>query len=227
MSTAIGFSSEIYFIEPQDILALADNQSELPTDFVPEDAITVLLGNRSTNTPDTLICGREAAQKALDTDEELVPVRFVFHSNIAELNILPLFFKVLREGFKYKSDNVYHTTLSSIRKLHIERGFRNAENAYDISKRWHISPEERVRKYTQLKESLLKNGFDDKYPISVMLCRRCGAKDCIDDGHHRIGICVENGIERIAITFRAAGTLPRCLQKPVLKIINLFPKRPD
>lgn len=227
MSTTIGFSSELYFIEPQDILALEDNQTALPADFAPEDEITVLLGNLATDTPDTLICGREAAQKAADSQTPHIPVRFVFASNIARWNILPIFFKGLRQYFKYKSCNTYHTSLNLLKKLHIERGFRNAENAYDISKRWHISPEERIRKYTKLQESLKSNGFDDKYPISIMLCRRCGAKDCVDDGHHRIGICVENNIERIAITFRAAGTLPRCLQKPALKLFNLFPKRPS
>ena len=139
---------------------------------------------------------------------------------------MPIFFKGLRQYYKFNSSGVYHITLQNLRALHIERGFRNAQNAYDISKRWHISPEERRQKYNRLLESMQANGFDDKYPISIMLCRRCGVKDCVDDGHHRIGICAEHGIERIAISFRAAGTMPRCVQKILLKLFNLFPKKP-
>ena len=50
-----------------------------------------------------------------------------------------------------------------------------------------------------------------------MLCRRTGIKDCVDDGHHRIGICVEHNIDRIAVRFRAAGALPHRLQKLLLR----------
>lgn len=227
MSTTIGFSSELYFIEPQDILKLADTPADIAAKIRPSDEITVLLGNVDSNTPDTLVCGRCAAQNAIEHKVQHVAVRFVFVSNIAPWNILPIFFKGLRQYFKFKSSGIYHTTLQHLRDLHIERGFRNAENAYDISKRWHISPQERINKYNQLVESLQTKGFDDQYPISIMLCRRCGVKDCVDDGHHRIGICVEHNIERIAICFRAAGTLPHGIQNILLKIFNLFPKLPD
>ena len=222
MSTTIGYSSELYFIEPQDILNLSDTPAEQREKIQTTDEITVLLGNAENDTPDTLVCGRAAAKKAVEERTAHIQVRFVFVSSIAKWNILPIFFKVLRQNFKFKNTNIYHTSLQHLRELHIERGFRNAENAYDISKRWNISPEERVRKYNQLLESLKSRGFDDKYPISVMLCRRCGIKDCVDDGHHRIGICVEHQIERIAISFRAAGTLPRAIQKCGLKLLNLF-----
>ncbi len=219
MSTKFGYSSELYLIEPQDIINLADAPSDLASEIKCEDDIVVLLGDAKTQTPDVLVRGRELAQKAFETQKAYVPVRFIFKSSIAAWNILPIFFKQLRQHFKFTNKNIYHTSLKNIRELHIERGFRNAENAYDISKRWHISPEERVRKYTELKESLLSKGFDDSKPISIMLCRRCGIKDSVDDGHHRIGICVENNIDRIAIQFKAAGALPRFWQKIGLKIL--------
>ncbi len=227
MSTTIGFSSELYLIEPQDILKLADTPADMAAKIKSSDEITVLLGNIDLHTSDTLVCGRAAAQNAVERNILHVPVRFVFVSNIAPWNVLPIFFKGLRQYFKFKSPGVYHTNFKYLRDLHIERGFRNAENAYDISKRWHISPEERISKYNSLVASLQAKGFDDKYPISIMLCRRCGAKDCVDDGHHRIGICAEHGIERIAVCFRAAGTMPRRIQNILLKIFNLFPKLPD
>ena len=219
MSTNFGYSSELYLIEPQDIINLADASSDLASGIKCDDEIIVLLGDAKTQTPDVLVKGRKMAKNALEKQKAYVPVRFAFKSNIATWNILPIFFKQLRQYFKFTNANVYHTSLKHLRELHIERGFRNAENAYDISKRWHISPEERVRKYTELKESLLSQGFDDKKPISIMLCRRCGIKDSVDDGHHRIGICVENDIDRIAIQFKAAGALPRFLQKIGLKIL--------
>lgn len=225
MSTTIGFSSELYYIEPQDILNLTDTPANFAKQIAVSDPITVLLGNADHRIADTLVCGRSEVRQAVAHKVALVPVRFVFISNIAKWNILPIFFKALRQNFKFRSQEVYHTTLKNLKEMHIERGFRNAENAYDISKRWHISPEERVRKYNHLLTSLKTKGFDDRYPISIMLCRRCGVKDCVDDGHHRIGICAENHIERIAICFRAAGTLPHGLQKILLKFFNLFPKK--
>ena len=227
MSTSIGYSSELYFIEPQDIIKLKNTPQKAAAKIKCADDVVVLLGDKKTNTFDTLVCGRNIAKKAISENTSHIPVRFVFISNIAKWNILPIFFKQLRQYFKFESKVSYHTTLTHLRNLHIERGFRNAENAYVISKKWNIGPEERVRKYNKLVNSLKKKGFDDKQPISIMLNRRCGIKDCVDDGHHRIGICAENNIERIAIRFRAAGTLPKFLQKFGLKFINMFPKLPN
>jgi len=87
-----------------------------------------------------------------------------------------------------------------------------------------MTPEVRANRYKELQSSIQKNGFNDKFPISIMLCRRFGIKDSVDDGHHRIGVCVENNIERIAIHFRAAGALPRIVQKIGNKIIKILPK---
>lgn len=227
MSSAIGYSSELYFIEPQDIINLADATVTPNTSIKKSNEIMVFLGNKELGTNDTLICGREIALQAINSQISHVPVRFAFASNIAKWNIPAIFFKKLRCRFKFSSPTIYHTTLTHLRNLHIERGFRNADNAYVISKKWNISPEERILKYNQLRASLKEKGFDDKHPISIMLCRRCGIKDSVDDGHHRIGICLENNIERIAIHFNAAGRFPQYIQKWGLKLINLFPKMPD
>ena len=129
MSTNFGYSSELYLIEPQDIINLADASSDLASTIKCDDEIVVLLGNAKTQTPDVLVKGRKMAQDALETHKAYVPVRFVFKSNIATWNILPIFFKQLRQYFKFTNANVYHTSLNHLRELHIERGFRNAENA--------------------------------------------------------------------------------------------------
>ncbi|MBE6447737.1 MAG: hypothetical protein E7018_00345 [Alphaproteobacteria bacterium] len=225
MSTTIGYSSELYFIEAQDVMGLEDNITPiaLPPHLTSE--VVVLLGNDKQGIADTLISGREKVQNAIQNKQTHIGVRFAFISNISRWNLPAIFFKGLRQHYKFQSPNIYHISLNSLRSMHIERGFRNAQNAYAISKRWKISPEERVNRYQKLSNSIKQNGFDDKYPIAIMLCRRCGIKDCVDDGHHRIGICVENGIERIAIRFRAAGSLSLRLQNLCLKFINLFPKK--
>lgn len=218
MSTVVGYSSEVYFIDAQDLYKLPDHSNENSFSNPYNNEIMVLLGNNSLNQKDTLLCGRNIIKSALQNGETYVPVRFAFYPNIATWNILPVFFKALRQKFKFENERLYHTSLKKIKALNIERGVRTAENAYAISKRWHISQEERARRYQKLVNSLNENGFNDNYPISVMLCRRCGIKDSIDDGHHRIGVCSEYNIDRIAIKFKAAGALPLIIQKLFLKI---------
>ena len=226
MSTILGYSSELYFLDPQDVIALADTPPEKARLVTCPDEVIIFMGNVALSNADTLVCGREIVQKAIDEKTDYIPVRFVFTPTINPWNLLPIFFKKLRQPFKFTNQNVYHTTLAHLRALHIERGFRNAQNAYIMSKRWQISPEDRIRRYRELSKSLTEKGFDDKFPIAVMFCRRCGIKDCVDDGHHRIGICTEHHIERIAVNFKAAGALPYGLQKIGLKFLNFFTKCP-
>ena len=224
MSTTIRYSSELYLIDPKDLIKLNDTPSSDANKIKHNNPVIVLIGNYKKRKKDTLVCGRDIIKNAIDHNVDYIAVRFVFHTNIANWNILPIFFKGLRQNYKFESKMVYHTSLSHLRSLHIERGFRNAENAYVISKRWKITPEIRIKKYNKLKNSILKKGFSDKFPISIMLCRRIGIKDSVDDGHHRIGLCIENNIDRIAIHFRAAGALMPSIQKFGLKIINKFCK---
>lgn len=211
MSTLIGRSSELYCIDPLDILKLED----APTDFGnTADEIAVLI---APGRQDFLISGRRLAEQAVRDQIHDVPVRIFFRPTIPWWNLAAVFIKPLRQKYKFTSAGVYHMSLAKLRELKIERGFRNAENAYKISRRWNISDEQRIARYQELCASLLK-GFDDRYPIDIMLCRRAGIKDCVDDGHHRIGICVEHNIDRIAVRFRAAGTLPHWLQRLLLRL---------
>lgn len=209
MSNSLGRSSELYFIDPQDIANLVDAPASAQ---VPSSDIVILM---QPNLPDTLLCGRTEVEQAIQSQIAYIPVRFVFASTIPLWNLAAVFIKPLRARYKYESKNIYHTSLQKLKELQIERGVRNEQNAYQISKRWNFSEEDRKNRYNELKESL-KNGFDDRFPLSIMLCRRGGVKDCIDDGHHRIGICVEENIDRVAIRFRAAGKLPLWIQKLVL-----------
>lgn len=210
MSTPTGYSSELYFIEPQDILRLEDYTSgDIP--LTEEIAVLIAPGE-----DDRLVSGRRLAEQAVLSKTAAVPVRFLFKPMIPSWNLVAVFIKPLRQKYKFNSSRIYHMSLAKLRELKIERGFRNAENAYKISRRWNISDEQRIARYNKLCASLQK-GYDDRYPIDVMLCRRCGIKDCVDDGHHRIGICVEYNIDRIAVRFRAAGMLPHWIQKLLLR----------
>lgn len=209
MSTLLGYSSELYYIDPKDIASLKDAKSHESSKN--EDIIILI----SPNQQDCLISGRKTIEQAIRDDISAIPVRIVFKPTIPSWNLAAIFIKPLRQKYKYNSSNVYHMNLNKLKELKIERGFRNTENAYKISKRWNISEEQRIARYEKLCSSL-QNGYDDNYPIDIMLCRRAGVKDCIDDGHHRIGVCAEYGIDRIAVRFRAAGRLPRFIQKILL-----------
>ena len=90
MSITIGYSSELYFVEPQDILKLAAAPSDITNQVKQENNIIVLLGNKATNSADTLVCGKEIAQQAIADNVTHVPVKFVFLSNIAKWNILAI-----------------------------------------------------------------------------------------------------------------------------------------
>ncbi|MBS4773579.1 MAG: hypothetical protein KHX55_04815 [Proteobacteria bacterium] len=211
MSTSLGCSSELYYIDPQDIIALDDAPASFSAGTDEEVSVLIRPG-----AADCLLNGRITAEQAAMHKMAYIPVRIFFQSVIPLWNLPAIFIKPLRQNYKFASSRSYHMSLAKLRELKIERGFRNAENAYKISKRWHISDEQRIAKYNQLLNSL-KKGYDDNYPINIMLCRRMGVKDCVDDGHHRIGICVEYNIDRIAVCFRAAGRLPRWLQKLLLR----------
>ena len=136
MSTTIGFSSEIYHIEPHDILVLPDAPVDFESSVKCSDEVVVLLSN---DHPDSLVRGRNVAKQALSRRVSYIPVRFVFCPSISSWNILPILFKTLRQCYKYTGSNIYHTSLTNLRALHIERGQRNADNAYVISKHWHLS----------------------------------------------------------------------------------------
>lgn len=217
MKPSIGYASEIYNIDPLDLISLQDTPAAYARRTDCSDPVVVLIGNRDLNIADTLICGREIISSALEEKQAYIPVRFAFISAISPWNWLPLFIKKLRYKYKFFNTRIYHLEASQIRRLKIERGIRTKENAYAITnKRWAISEPERVEKYNNLVNSL-RQGFNDEYPISIMLCRRMGYKDCVDNGHHRLGICIEEGIERISTNFIAAGCLPHWLQKFILK----------
>ena len=104
------------------------------------------------------------------------------------------------------SSRVYHISPTYLRNLGMERygagGVgRHRDNAYDGKEETkHLTREEREERYDTLKESIDKDGFNEEFPILIML-RREGGEDQILEGHHRLNISIELGLETVPVRF--------------------------
>ncbi|MBP5399811.1 MAG: hypothetical protein J6Y53_05300 [Alphaproteobacteria bacterium] len=202
-------SSETYNIELADIIAL--NDADLP--YESKGKVVVLLRR---NQPDSLLSGRKILEKAKKENKKYISVRIAFVSEICAYNFFCIFIRPLRKKYQYWSSNIYHMNPAEIRKMKIERSFRSKENAYTFTNPlYRRTDEERMARYEKLYNSM-ENGYDDTYPIEIMLLRMMGVKDTVNNGHHRLGIALECGLDRVAINFKVIGQAPRIL-KPVFK----------
>jgi hypothetical protein len=201
-------SSELYLIEPQDIVALPGNDKFFDGRKLKDD-IVVIIGNSAKGERDALLKGRDIAENAAASGKKHVKVRFAFKSNMPLL-LRPLsIVKQIRKRYYYTGSNVYHTTATAIREMGIERAIRTIENSYEIrNPKWRIPEEERKNKYIVLSEKMRREGFSDEYPLGIMLCRSFGVVDTLHQGHHRISICLENNINRVAVRFMASARAP-------------------
>ena len=150
-------------------------------------------------------------------------VHIAFFRNRPAWDILAPFCRAFRNRFHAFGTNVYHIDPKKIREMNLERGKRTIENAYRYAK-WPLSDEQRQKQYNDLKNSLEKNGYDDKYPIEIMLCRSFGVKDTIYQGHHRIMFCVDMNVPLAGIRFMYVTHAPHLLQKPMLLLSRWFKK---
>lgn len=223
------FSSEVYPIDPADISVLGNAFVSLPAC---DDEVVVLIGNNKisgdTTNADVLIKGRAAVQKAIDEDKPFIPVRFAFIPANKRFDLLSPLIRKLRYKIRFYGSNVYHINPESIRALKIERAFKTRENAYSftVSSR-RMTRQERDAEYDNILNSIKENGFLDNDPIDIMLCRMAGAKDCVNNGHHRMGMALELGLNKVPVRFSAAGASPKIL-RPALKafsVVNLAFKR--
>ncbi len=209
-------SSELYPVSPADIGILED--ADIINIPKLKDKVVVLIGDFKTGEKDKLLCGREIIKKALKNNKSYIRVRFAFFSRFKQFDFISMFIKPLRLRKKFESSNIYHINPKEIRKLKIERNIRNKENAYALTNpKFYRPQEERDRMYNELYNSM-KKGYDDKYPLDIMLLRMMGIKDTINQGHHRMGIAIELGLPLVSVRFSAAGGAPNFLH-PLLKII--------
>ena len=78
---------------------------------------------------------------------------------------------------------------------------RHRDNAYDGKEETsHLTREQKEERYDTLKESIEKDGFNEEFPIIIMLRRENNA-DMIFEGHHRLNIAIELGLETVPVRF--------------------------
>lgn len=209
-------SSETYMIDTQDVAVL--NDSTLSAQFHNRKKIVILIGNLEENIADTLLCGRDILEQAIHDGQKFVPVKIAFITKIKRFDLITHFIKKLRGKYKIWSSNIYHMDPREIRRMKIERSFRDKSSAYTFSNPlYRHSETERKKRYETLYNSM-KNGYDDNYPIEIMLLRMLGIKDTVNNGHHRMGIALECNLPEISVRFSAAGQAPLIL-RPLLRII--------
>ena len=104
------------------------------------------------------------------------------------------------------SSKVYHISPIYLRNLRIEvsggrRMRRERDNAYDGKEEvqgW--TREQKEERYDTLKESIEKDGFNEEFPIVIML-RRENNEDKLFEGHHRLNIAIELGLATVPVRF--------------------------
>ncbi|MDD4519331.1 MAG: hypothetical protein EOM53_00030 [Alphaproteobacteria bacterium] len=202
-------SSEIYLVEIEDILRLEKSNA------TEKGEIIVLIGDSKKGTKDCLISGKKRLQEALLKNKKQVPVCFAFEKRAPFLiSLIRHFVKPLRRKIISFSSNSYHINPFEIRQKKMERVYRTKENAYAIHNRHcEIPKEKRVALYEELEQSIRDKGFDDAYPLEIMLCRKFGWKDNLFQGHHRMSILMDEKVERISVRFCAAGYMPLWLAR--------------
>jgi len=60
---------------------------------------------------------------------------------------------------------------------------------------------ERQKRWDDLRDSIIENGFDPNQPITIMLNRKDGNRDQVFQGHHRLVIAIELQLSAIPVRF--------------------------
>jgi len=200
-SYVLSFSSEQYPLALKDVANLPD--STLP--FESQNEVIILLGGNRLVQEDCLLAGRSKIQKALKNGEKVIPTRVAFPVP-AHIGALFALIKKVRYRWKTNGTGIYHIDPNFLRNSGLERFRRNAENAYQFSsRRWKMKPTQQHDRYNKLVENI-SHGYDDSCPMRVMLCRKGGKKDSLDDGHHRLSICIDQHVPFITTRFCYASS---------------------
>ena len=222
----ICYSSETYGIAVEELLSLPD--SSVSASDMPNDEVILLIGKRRlwlNDIPvvqDTLLKGRQVVERAQANGEKYIQTRIAFESRIKSYDLISPIIRSLRYKYNLFSSNVYHMRPQEIREKGLERNLRTAENAYKFSNpKYQMSEEERKKTYNDLVKSMQEKGYDDRFPLDIMLCRNMGVQDTLNQGHHRMSVALECGIERITVEFCAAGQTPKFLHPLCRFIANI------
>lgn len=197
----LGWSSHVYPLEAGDLAAQPDYEgAPLPEAALPPDAILLFV---RPDGPDALLRGRaEVEAAAASNPRTVVSVRVVFKPAIAKWSLLVTFVRVFRNRHRHHGTGVYHISARAVRQMGLERAIRTVAHP---QRRRGV---DRMASMRRLVESLRTNGYDDAYPIMIMLCRTVGVQDSLRQGHHRVSACLDCGIDRMAAQFSFAGALP-------------------
>ena len=212
----ICYSSEVYGLAVEDLLCLPDSQIHLQT--MPDNDVILLIGKRRlwlNDIPveqDTLLKGRNAILAAQQAGQKYIPTRIAFESRIKPYDIISPLIRKLRYKYNLFSSNIYHIRPQEIRQKGLERNLRTAENAYKFSNpKYQMNEQQRQENYANLVKSMQENGYNDEFPLDIMLCRNMGVQDTLNQGHHRMSVALDCGIERVSVEFCAAGQAPKFL----------------
>ena len=217
-------SSEVYHIDPKDLEVLEDIGAAVPE--ISSDKVVILLGNSRKGMKDRLYQGRDVVQKAIKEGKDYIPVRIAFHSRAPlGLNFIVSLAKGIRKHFKGFGSNVYHVRREDLENLKIERGVRTEENAYRFSsRRWMMTEHDRNEWYVKMETSFKEKGFDDKYPMDILLLRAFGVKDNLHQGHHRMMFSRQFDIDRVAVRFAGASHMTPFLRPVFVGLAKLCGK---
>ena len=193
MKKHLAFSSDTYLLHRAEL-----SQLKKAPNYIPHNKQIILLLNFESNHPDTILSGFSGLQ---NYRQDYVRVRLAYYAPNVWLGLIIQLIKPFKRNSVHMNVSVYKTKLSALLAQHLTRGTRNRENAYQLNnKKWYVPESERAKRYDELFNSL-KKGYDFKYPLLIGLNRHLGYKDQLLQGHHRIGICRELGIEEVSVSF--------------------------
>jgi len=208
---------QTYSLKIDDLLALPDCQDAVAKKNVP----AILIGNQKTGVSDCLLSSREELLKLKET-QDYVETAIYFRPVIHSWNLPVLLIGKLRKRFKTAGTHSYRISPQEIRDKNLIRCVRTKENAYQFTQ-CDIPEEERHRLYEELEQNIVKNGWRPECgSLSVMLCRSLSCKDSLDNGNHRINICLEHNIPEVTVSFCYAGKLPSFLIKTFMAVEKIL-----
>lgn len=203
----LGFSSEIYHIKINELLALDDlSDINIPDEYI--DKVVLFIGQETLKITDKLVRGRDHLIRALEQGQTHIPTRIIFKQRAPRLSLLGLL-KPIRKKYLDYSSNSYEIYLSDIIDNHLERNLKTEETAYNYSDRnkWGVPKDQRQSKFNKIDESFRLHGYDKNYPMAIMLCRGLGVKDKLHQGHHRMYFCRKYHISHVQIQFLATNSM--------------------
>ena len=108
----------------------------------------------------------------------------------------------MRRDYKVISSATYHISPEHLRSLRLELIKRTRDNAYTSHKECkHLTQEQRAEIYDALKAKIQTEGFNDEFPITVMLLRKDDKQDKILQGHHRLNMAIELALKTVPVRF--------------------------